>query len=98
MVAAPPRHLLRFGLLGLPLAIAGCGHAGSDAPTLSVTCDGKLVLAGASSVVVTSSVDGPASMSFPDPVNAGQTGTLPVPLGRPCTIAPVAPGAPKSGS
>jgi hypothetical protein len=39
-----------------------------------------------------------AALSFPDPVNAGQTGSLPVPAGRSCTIVPVVNAPPaKSG-
>jgi len=73
----------------LPLAavsVAACGHS-SGSSGLTVTCNGQTALVGASSVTV--QVD-PASraalLTFPDPVNDGQTGTIPV--DRRCTITP----------
>ena len=92
-------RLVRLGLLALPLLVAGCGHSGSGTPTLSVTCNGNLALAGAATVTVTSAPGGSAAaLSFPDPVNAGQTGSLPIPPGQACTVAPTAPSPAKSGA
>lgn len=83
-------RLIRLVLLGLPLALAACGHSAPSTPTLSVTCDGHLTLAGASSIDVTSGGAGKDTMlSFPDPANPGHTGTLPISDGQPCSITPV---------
>jgi len=70
--------------LALPLALAACG---GDAPkeTLSVTCNGSLMLAGTSTLTVDSK-DGGAVLSFPDPANPDHTGSLTVAAGQPCTI------------
>lgn len=78
-------------LLGTALLLAGCGgHSDPGPPTLSVTCDNSLMLAGASQVsVLSSNGGGVATLQFPDPANPGQTGTLPVPGGRSCVITPV---------
>ncbi len=76
-------------VLVLPLAAAACGHSDAKStPTLSVTCDGTLRLAGAASIDV-ASTGGGALLSFPDPANPGHTNTLPVAAGTACTIAPV---------
>lgn len=90
-------RLARLGLplLGLPLVLSGCGHAGSSTPTLSVSCGGSLMLAGATAVDVATTPGGGGTMlRFPDPANPGHTGTLPVPPGESCAISP----APKAGS
>jgi hypothetical protein len=75
-----------FGLLGLSLTVAACGH-GSTATTISVTCGGATALVGAKYVDVL--VD-PASkstiLSFPDPINEDRTGTIVVQ--RKCTVGP----------
>ncbi len=82
-------RLVRLGILASPLLMAGCGHSDPGTPTLSVTCNGTLSLAGAATVTVMSAPGGNgATLSFPDPVNNGQTGSLPVPAGQACTIAP----------
>lgn len=92
-------RLVRLGLLASPLLIAGCGHSDPGTPTLSVTCNGTLSLAGAATVTVTSAPGGNgATLGFPDPVNAGQTGSLPVPAGQACTIAPTLSPPPKPGA
>ena len=93
-------RLVRLGLLASPLLVAGCGHSESGTPTLTVTCNGSVSLAGAATVTVMSAPGGNgATLSFPDPVNAGQTGSLPVPAGQACTITPTAsPPPPKSGA
>ena len=91
-------RLVRLGLSLSPLLVAGCGHSDPGTTTLTVTCNGSLSLAGAASVTVMSAPGGNgATLSFPDPVNAGQTGSLPVPAGQACTIAPTPP-PPKSGT
>ncbi|MCQ8277645.1 hypothetical protein NFI95_04175 [Acetobacteraceae bacterium KSS8] len=77
-------------LFGVALLLAGCGHSKSGSPTLSVTCDGTLMLAGATQITAASdNGGGVATLRFPDPANPGQTGTLPVPGGRSCVITPV---------
>ncbi len=93
-------RLVRLGLSLSPLLVAGCGgHSDPGTPTLTVTCNGSLSLAGAASVTVMSAPGGNgATLSFPDPVNAGQTGSLPVPAGQACTIAPTLAAPPKSGT
>lgn len=84
-------RLVRLVLLGLPItaSLSACGHSAPMTPTLSVTCNGSLSLAGAASIDVASVAGGGTLMSFPDPANPGHTGTLPVTTGQPCTIAPV---------
>jgi hypothetical protein len=80
----------RLGWLWLPILLAGCG--GSDKPTvtLSVTCAGNEALVGARSIdVLGDVVNGRPTLSFPDPVIRGQTGTLAVPAGNRCSITPV---------
>ncbi|MBS0559810.1 MAG: hypothetical protein JSR21_07125 [Proteobacteria bacterium] len=73
----------------LPLAalsVAACSRS-SGSSSLTVSCNGQTTLVGATSITV--QVD-PASkaalLTFPDPVNDGQTGTIPV--DRRCTITP----------
>ncbi len=72
-------------ILALPLVLAACGGSAST-ETLSVSCDGSKVLAGASSVDVVVDPGKGTSLSFPDPVNAGKTGTIAV--RNRCTITP----------
>lgn len=82
--------LWRLGWLCLPIALAGCG--GSDKPTvtLSVTCAGSEALVGARSIdVLGDVVNGRPTLSFPDPVSRGKTGSLAVPAGNRCSITPV---------
>jgi len=75
-------------LLLLPGLLAGCGSS-SPATTLSVTCGGSLSLAGAKSIdVVPDQAQAGVVLSYPDPVNTGQTGTIPIRPGAKCTIAP----------
>ena len=79
------RTIFALGLAGL---LAACG-GGSSAPTVSVSCGGSLALSGAQSVDVTpDAARGGTILQFPDPVNAGRTGTMPIPSGSRCTIAP----------
>ena len=79
---------LRLAALVLISAgLAGCG-GGSSAPSVSVSCGGQMALAGAQSVDVSGAANGGATLQFPDPVNAGRTGTIPVPPGTRCTVAP----------
>jgi hypothetical protein len=82
-------RLWRFGWLFLPFALAGCG---GDKPTvtLSVTCGGSVALAGAQSITVLGDpVNGRPTMTFPDPANPGQTGTMSIPAASRCSITPV---------
>lgn len=83
-------RLLRLGVplsVALPALLGGCGHSAPTA-TLSVTCNGSLSLAGASSIQVESDPGHGTRLTFPDPANPGHTGTLPIAEGQPCTIAP----------
>jgi hypothetical protein len=76
------------GLL-LPIVLAGCGSDKSTT-TLSVTCSGSLALAGAKSLdVLGDPANGRVVLSFPDPANAGKTGTMAVPAHDKCSITPV---------
>ncbi|HET6309225.1 MAG TPA: hypothetical protein VFG12_18680 [Rhodopila sp.] len=80
-----PRHLIT---LCLPAFLAACG-GGKPATTVSVSCGGAVALAGATSVdVLGDQVNGKTTLSFPDPANPGQTGTLVVPSHDKCTISP----------
>jgi len=78
--------LLPTILLILPGLLAGC--ASSPSTTLSVTCAGSLSLAGATSIDVSPDGANGAVLSYPDPVNAGKTGSIPIRQGARCTIAP----------
>ena len=82
----------RFGWLMLPIILVGCG-GNKSAATLTVTCSGNDALIGARSVDVQGDqVGGRTTLSFPDPVNPGNTGTLVVPAHDRCSITPVAGG------
>lgn len=70
----------------IPLALAGCGGS-SSSPTLSVTCPGGSQLYGATSIdVLGDVVNGRPTMTFPDPVNRGKTGSISVQPGTDCRI------------
>jgi hypothetical protein len=74
------------------LSLAGCGGDKPSA-TLSVICGGGTQLVGATSIDVLGDVDnGRPTMSFPDPANAGKTGTISVPPHDHCKITPVTSG------
>jgi hypothetical protein len=76
--------------LCLPVVLASCGD---DKPTssISVICGGSSALVGARSIdVLGDQVNGKTVLSFPDPANRGQTGTLVVPSHDRCTISPTA--------
>ncbi len=80
---------MRTGWLLLPLVLAGCGGDKPSA-TLTVTCRGSVALVGARSIdVLGDPVNGRTTMSFPDPVNQGKTGTLSVLPSDRCSIMPV---------
>jgi hypothetical protein len=79
--------LFQAALLTLPLLLAGCGDS-TPVTTLSVTCGGSLSLAGAKSIDVSPDPAAGAVLSYPDPVNQGQTGNITVRPGTHCTIAP----------
>lgn len=68
------RHL---PVLALASALTACGGA-TPSTTLSATCDGSRVLAGATSIDVVVDANRSTSLSFPDPVNTGKTGTIPI--------------------
>ena len=74
--------------LSLPVFLAGCG-GDKPASTVSVSCGGTVALAGARSVdVLGDPVNGKTTLSFPDPANPGQTGSLVVPPHDRCSISP----------
>jgi hypothetical protein len=89
---------LYLPLLGVPLLLSACGGHSNSAPTLSVSCNGSLVLAGASSIDVTYLAGKSTMLSFPDPANPGHVGSLPVSDGQPCTITPSVNKADKPGA
>lgn len=78
----------RLAWLAIPLLLTACG-GGKSANTLSVTCSGAggTQLFGATSIdVLGDAVNGRPTMSFPDPTNPKNTGSISVePHGR-CTI------------
>ena len=79
----------RLDWLVLPIVLVGCG-GDKPAATLSVTCSGSSALVGARSIdVLGDQVNGRTTLSFPDPANAGKTGTLVVPPRDRCSITPV---------
>jgi hypothetical protein len=81
----------RLAWLLIALSLAACGGSKSG-PTLSVSCDGGTELFGATSIdVAGDTVDGRPTMTFPDPVNAGKTGTISVPPHGHCKITSRAP-------
>jgi hypothetical protein len=74
--------------LALPLLLSACGSH-DPAISLTVRCDGSIALVGAKSVdVITDSVTGNTTLSFPDPVNPDHTGTIPVTRGSRCSVGP----------
>jgi hypothetical protein len=78
----------RLACLVLLLSLADCG-GGKPSTTISVTCAGGTQLVGAASVdVLGDVVDGHPTMSFPDPANPGQTGTITVQPHDHCKITP----------
>jgi len=84
-------RLWRLGWVIVVLGLAGCGGGDKPAMTLSVSCGGSLALVGARSVdVLGDPVSGHPTLTFPDPVNRGQTNTLSVPTASRCSITPVA--------
>ena len=76
----------RAAVLLVALALAGCGGSKS-AGTLTVTCSDGTEVIGASSVDLSGDlVNGRPTMSFPDPANAGKTGTISAPPSGHCKI------------
>jgi hypothetical protein len=76
----------RIAVCLLVLTLAGCG--GSKAPTtLTITCaDGTEVIGTASVDVLGDLANGRPTMNFPDPTNAGKTGTISIPPSSHCKI------------
>jgi hypothetical protein len=75
-----------FGLLAIPLAVAGCGHS-STSSSVSVVCGGQTLLVGAKYInVIVDSASKTTVLSFPDPINDDKTQTIVV--DRRCTINP----------
>ncbi len=80
--------MYRLAWLLIPLSLAACGGK-TPVATLSVTCDGGTQLFGAASIDVPGEVtNGRPTMTFPDPVNPGKSGTIAVPAGGHCKITP----------
>ena len=80
----------RLACLILIASLAACGGR-KESSTISVTCSDGVRLVGAASVDVLGDLaDGRAAMKFPDPANAGRTGTITVQPHQHCTIAPTA--------
>lgn len=80
----------QIGWLLIPCVLAGCGGGDKQATTLTVTCHGGVALVGAHSIdVLGDQVSGHTTMSFPDPVISGKTGTLTVLPGDRCSITPM---------
>lgn len=80
----------RLAWLLIPLSLAACGR-NSGTPTLSVICPGGNQLFGATSIdVLGDVVNGRPTMTFPDPVNRGKTGSISVQPGADCKITPQA--------
>jgi hypothetical protein len=81
-------RLWHLACLCLPVILTGCG-GDKPAATISVSCGGSTALAGARSIdVLGDQVSGQTVLSFPDPANHGQTGTLAVPAHDRCKITP----------
>ncbi len=79
-------RLAWFGLLAVALSTAACGR-GSSASSVMVTCNGATVLVGAKYVnIIVDPAAKSTVLSFPDPLNDGQTGTIAV--DRRCTVGP----------
>jgi hypothetical protein len=77
----------RSGLVLLLLSLAVSACSSTPPVSLFVTCGGSTALAGAASIdVLVDPVAKSTVLSFPDPVNAGHTGTIAV-TSR-CTITP----------
>ena len=82
-------RLWHLAWLCLPVVLTGCG-GDKPAATISVTCGRGTALVGASSIdVLGDQVNGRTVLSFPDPANRGQTGTLVVPPHDTCKINPI---------
>jgi len=80
----------RLACLILIVPLVACGGR-KEASTISVTCSDGVRLVGAVSVDVPGDLaDGRPAMKFPDPANAGKTGTITVQPHQHCTIAPTA--------
>jgi hypothetical protein len=80
-------RLIKLGLLGLLVPLSACG---SSAPIVSLTlrCNGAITVAGAQSIDVAADPARGTLLSFPDPVNPGHTGAIPVAAGQKCTVTP----------
>jgi hypothetical protein len=78
------KHLL--ALIALPAALAACGGSSKEAATINATCGDGTSLVGVISIKVEPVAGKGTVLSFPDPANAGKTGTIVVTEGRACTI------------
>ena len=78
----------RLVWLILVVPLAACGGS-KPSMTLSVTCAGGPQLFGATSIDVQGDlVDGRPTMTYPDPVSAGKTGSISVQPRTHCNIVP----------
>jgi hypothetical protein len=81
------RPLICLALLAL---LAACGGR-KEATTISVNCSDGVQLVGAVSVDLLGDLaDGRPAMKYPDPANAGRTGTITIQPHQHCTIMPTA--------
>ena len=78
-------RLAWLAVVTLPVSLAACGGS-STSSTVAVSCGGSTSLAGARSIDVTPGPNGGTVLSFPDPANAGHTGTIAIAPGSKCTI------------
>ncbi len=78
-------RLAWLAVVALPVSLAACGGS-PEAGTVAVNCGaGGTSLAGARSIDVTPGANGTV-LTFPDPANAGHTGTIAIAPGGRCTI------------
>jgi hypothetical protein len=84
----------RLACLVIALSLAACGGGSKSGPSLSVVCSGAggVQLVGATSIdVLGDPQNGRPTLTYPDPVNAGKTGSISVPPLNQCRITPTAP-------
>jgi hypothetical protein len=80
--------LMRLAWLLLPFVLTGCGNE-KAAATLTVSCGEETSLNGATSIeVLVDQRSGRTILSYPDPANQDQTGTIAVTPQDRCKILP----------
>jgi hypothetical protein len=93
-VASGGTLMRRLAWLVIALPLAACGGGSKSGPSLSVVCSGAggVQLVGAASIdVLGDPQNGRPTMTYPDPVSAGKTGSISVPPLNHCRITPTAP-------